>query len=107
MPIPRWLDLVSLTSILQVQKKVPVGDLRLQGQIPLFQLHRGKKNESGQEDVNNFEQRIDAKARGILLFQHAGIALHIKESERTAHLVSFYIVFCAAAIRHNVIGRTV
>jgi hypothetical protein len=61
-PIPRWLDLVFcffvlfcfvlfcfvfLISMLWVQKKVPVGALRLQGQIPLFQLGRGKKDESG------------------------------------------------------------
>ena len=38
-----------LTSILQVQKKV--GDLRLQGQIPPFQLSRAKKEESDQGDV--------------------------------------------------------
>jgi hypothetical protein len=31
--------------MLQVQKTVPVDDLRLQGQIPLFQVHRGKKGE--------------------------------------------------------------
>ena len=37
--------------MLQVQKKVPVDDLRLQGQIPLFQLCRGKKDESGQGDI--------------------------------------------------------
>ena len=51
-PIPGWLDIVVFTSILSsmlwVQKKVPVGDLGLQGQIPLFQLCRGKKDESGQ-----------------------------------------------------------
>ena len=52
MPNTGWIDLVSLTSMLQVQKKkVPVGDLRLQVQIPSFQLHRGKKDESGQGDV--------------------------------------------------------
>jgi hypothetical protein len=39
-----------LTSMLQMQKKFPVDDLRLQGQIPLLQLHRGKKDESGQGD---------------------------------------------------------
>ena len=50
-PIPGWLDLVYLTGVLHVQKRVPVGDLRLQGQIPPFLLHRGKKDESGQGDV--------------------------------------------------------
>ena len=50
-PIPGWLDLVYLTGVLHVQKRVPVGDLRLQGQIPLFQLHRGKKVKPGQGDV--------------------------------------------------------
>jgi hypothetical protein len=30
-PIPGWLDLVYLTGVLHVQKRVPVGDLRLQG----------------------------------------------------------------------------
>jgi hypothetical protein len=29
--------------------------------------------------VNNAKLGIDAKARGILLFQHAGVTLHIKE----------------------------
>jgi hypothetical protein len=37
--------------MLQVQKKVPVDDLRLQGQIPPFQLSRAKKEESDQGDV--------------------------------------------------------
>ena len=37
--------------MLWVQNKVPVDDLRLQGQIPLFQLNKRKKNESGQGDV--------------------------------------------------------
>jgi hypothetical protein len=46
-----WLDLVFSTSMLRVQEKVPVDDLRLQGQIPLFQLCREKKDESGQGDV--------------------------------------------------------
>jgi hypothetical protein len=31
--------------------------------------------------VINIEPRINAKARGILLFQHAGLALHMKERE--------------------------
>jgi hypothetical protein len=31
--------------------------------------------------VNNSEPGIIAKARGILLFQHAGVALHTKERE--------------------------
>jgi hypothetical protein len=39
------------TSMLQVQKRVPVDDLRLQGQMSLFQLHRGKNDMSGQGDV--------------------------------------------------------
>jgi hypothetical protein len=38
-------------SMPQVQKKVLFGGPRLQGQIPPFLLHRGKKDESGQEDV--------------------------------------------------------
>ena len=54
-PIPGWLDIVVFTSILSsmlwVQKKVPVGDLRLQGQILPFQLLTGQKGESGQGDV--------------------------------------------------------
>jgi hypothetical protein len=59
--------------------------------------------------VNNVESGIDAKARGILLFQHAGVALHTNEIEQpcAACLTNFCIVFRAAAIRHNVIGRTV
>ena len=32
--------------------------------------------------VNNVEKGIYAKARGILLFQHAGVALHTEERER-------------------------
>ena len=40
-PIPGWLDIVVFTSILSsmlwVQKKVPVDNLKLQGQTPLFQ----------------------------------------------------------------------
>jgi hypothetical protein len=42
--------------------------------------------------VNNAELAIDfAKARGILLFQHAGVTLHRKERERphAARSVSF------------------
>jgi hypothetical protein len=31
--------------------------------------------------VNNEKQEIDAKARGILLFQHAEVILHRKEGE--------------------------
>jgi hypothetical protein len=31
--------------------------------------------------VNNLELEINAKARGILLFQHAGVALYMKERE--------------------------
>ena len=50
-PIPGWLDLVFSKSMLRVQKRVPVDDLRLQRQIPLFQLCRGKKDESGQGDI--------------------------------------------------------
>jgi hypothetical protein len=52
---------------------------------------------------------INAKTRGILLFQHIEFALHTKERKqfRAAHLASFYTVFRAAAIRHNVVGRTV
>ena len=57
------------------------------------------------------ELGVDAKARGILLFQHAGVALHMKERENDppppARSVSFYTVFRAAAIRHKVIDRTV
>ena len=56
------------------------------------------------------ELGIYAKVREILLFQHAGVTLHKKKREQglcTAHSVSFYTVFRAAAIRHNVIGRTV
>ena len=40
-PIPGWLDIVVFTSMLSsmlwVQKKVPVDNLKLQGQTPLFQ----------------------------------------------------------------------
>jgi hypothetical protein len=60
--------------------------------------------------VNNAEPGIVAKTRGILLFQHAGVTLHKKKREQglcTAHSVSFYTVFRAAAIAHIVIGRTV
>jgi hypothetical protein len=61
--------------------------------------------------VNNTELGIGEKARGILLFQYAGITLHIKERERphAAPLVSFFFfsVFRIAAFRHNVIGRIV
>jgi hypothetical protein len=32
--------------------------------------------------MNNSELGINAKARGILLFQHAGVALYMKERER-------------------------
>jgi hypothetical protein len=53
-PIPEMIRcrfFFFLTNMLWVQKKVPVDDLKLQGQIPLFQLCRGKKDESGQGDI--------------------------------------------------------
>jgi hypothetical protein len=60
--------------------------------------------------VNNSEPGINAKARGILLFQHAGVPLHMKEWENDPtelmHRV-FNPVFRAPAIRHNVLDKTV
>ena len=38
-----------LTSMLQVQKRVPVGGPGFQGQIPPFQLNRWRRDKSGQE----------------------------------------------------------
>ncbi|EGW14234.1 hypothetical protein I79_025051 [Cricetulus griseus] len=50
MPILGWLGLASSTDKLQVQRKVLAGDLELQGQILLFLLHRGRKDESNLVD---------------------------------------------------------
>jgi hypothetical protein len=35
--------------------------------------------------MNNSELSINAKARGILLFQHAGVDLYMKEKENDPH----------------------
>jgi hypothetical protein len=40
MPFPGWLGLISLTSMLWVQRRVLVGDLGPQRHIPLSLLHR-------------------------------------------------------------------
>ena len=43
--------------------------------------------------VNNAELGINAKARGILLFQHAGVALHTEERERPLAACSWIELF--------------
>jgi hypothetical protein len=55
------------------------------------------------------ELGINVKARGILMSQHAGVTLHMKERENktTQPTWRVFTVFRAAAIRHNVIGRAV
>jgi hypothetical protein len=49
------------------------GDVRLQRALT-YRRHPPPQ-------VNNEKQEIDAKARGILLFQHAEVILHRKEGE--------------------------
>ena len=60
--------------------------------------------------MNNAELGIDAKAIRILLFQHAGVAQHRKERKTPCSLFGEFLYiffFRAAAISHNVSGRTV
>jgi hypothetical protein len=58
--------------------------------------------------MKDSEPGIDAKSKRNLLFQHVGVTLRTeREQPRAAHSVSLYTVLQAAAIRHNVIGRTV
>jgi hypothetical protein len=59
--------------------------------------------------TQTWESGIDAKSKRNLLFQHVGFALHMeRENDHVKpHPKSLYTVLKAAAIRHNLIGRTV
>ena len=51
---------------LQVQKKVPSGDLTLQGQISPFRLHRGSRGRAGQRRI-----RLGPEGESVGAFEKA------------------------------------
>ena len=59
--------------------------------------------------MNDADTAIHAKSKRNLLFQHFWVTLHMEREndQGAAHPASLYIVLKAAAIRYNVIGRTV
>jgi hypothetical protein len=54
--------------------------------------------------VNNSETGIDAKARGILLIQHAGVALNMERENDPSQPIQRAFIY---TVLKAVIGRTV